>query len=266
MVDRNQLKKLNEITNQNFTISTFIDKLNNTLYYELSKLIDNMSEDDILNEDPESFVNELLKRFKITETFCQNNFNCTLAELNNVIDVQSVNKLIDYETYLSLINHCNEIIDQFFGYDNDNDKNKQTDYSKSLGTYLFELDNDDKIGKYYGEIDYDPKDEELRSGPIVIYKDYNTQKNEVLIGKFGEYHYDIMPLDLFDKVTINNVGREYVSYCYFYAPYCAYIDKYNGAFHESEVVNTLKNDSRIKKVYLSPGQNGGKLKRLAKKN
>lgn len=259
LVNRNQLEKLNEITNQNFTISTFIDKLNNTLYYELSKLIDDMSEDDILSKDPESFVNKLLKRFKITETFCQNNFNCTLAELNNVIDVQNVNQLIDHETYLSLINHCNEIIDQFFEY---NDYK----YTTSLGRYLFELDNDDKIGKLYGRISYNPQDEGLRSGPIVIYKDLNTQKNEVLIGKFGEYHRDIMPVDLFDKVAVNNAGGCYISYCYFYSPYCAYIEEYNGAFRESEVIDTLKNDPRIKKVYLSPGRRGGNLRRLAKKN
>lgn len=128
--------------------------------------------------------------------------------------------------------------------------------------YLLELDNDDKIGQFYGEINYDPWSPMLRSGPIVVGKEKDNNNTYVLIGKYGEHHINVLNRhkDIKQKIG-NNINEAFL-----YGK-CAYVNKYQtgGQLSNTEAVEILKNDPRIEKVYLSPGKSGGQLKRLAKK-
>lgn len=135
--------------------------------------------------------------------------------------------------------------------------------------YLLNLDNDDKIDQYYGSINYDPHDLGNRDAPIIVCREFNednTWKDHILIGTLGEHHYHVQDRhpELMQRCLRDN--KLWCSECYLFGK-VAFIEKlgFSGYSSEKEVANILRTDSRILKVYLSPGRNGGLLKRLAKK-
>lgn len=134
------------------------------------------------------------------------------------------------------------------------------DSLQNIYKYLLELDNDDKIGQFYGNIDYDPWNPDIRSAPIVVCKD--DDQTYVLIGKFGENHRGVLQR----HPDISKKCGDNFNEAYLYGE-CAYVDpsRSAGKLNSDEAVQILKNDQRIKKVYLSPGRRGGQLKRLAKR-
>ena len=135
---------------------------------------------------------------------------------------------------------------------------------KNIYEYLKELDNDDKINQFYGEIDYDPHDLWFRKAPIVVYRDFTCKpvKDIVLIGPDGDNHPNVIKVNNIGPKATKN-GQLYISECYWYDP-CAFIETTNGSYTVQEVARILKKDPRVFKVYLSPGPRGRKLKRLAK--
>ena len=200
---------------------------------------------------------ELLNSSIINDQFCQEHFNCSLDEFNKYginTNNYTLKQLILNNDYTELENFARNIIIQQIKEYTEKAHGKRN-------KYLLELDNDDKIGQFYGEIDYDPHTVQFRDAPIVVYKDFtDANKDKILIGKFNEAHIDcIRRIDksIFDK------SKGYISECYYYEP-SAFIDKTNGKYNIDEVAKILKADSRIEKVYLSPGMRGGALKRLAK--
>lgn len=201
---------------------------------------------------------DLMKLPIITDEFCQDHFGCSLADFNKLsIDTSryKLKQLITDDDYQELTDYLKKILKQQI-------KEILENTHEQRNKYLLELNNDDKIGQFYGEIDYDPHTIQFRDAPVVVYKDFlDNKKDKVLIGKFGEAHIDCINRE--DKDVFNK-SNGYVSECYFYAP-CVFIDTTNGKYSIDEVAQILKNDSRIKKVYLSPGRRGGQLKRLAKR-
>ena len=188
----------------------------------------------------------LINSFNIDDKFCQDNFNLSFNQLNGIFNFSSYKTLdfVNYKDWTELYNYTIDLFDSV----NISDRNK----------YLLELDNDDKIGQFYGEIDYDPHNISLRNGPIVIYRNNDTKEDKVLIGEYGDCHSDLFP-------QMINSDKSYFGRGYWYKP-CAFIDgDHLTGYNLNELVEALKADSRIKKVYLSPEQHDGRLKRLAKR-
>lgn len=268
------LKQFNEITNNNFTKQSFQKIFEDALSEELmSDLIQYIKVhfnyfvyEDLTKNNQTQYeqliyknIDKVINNFKCTDEFTSYYFNCTLKQLNMVIDTHDINEYITDDIWDTLMDTYVTCVDELLA-----EEPTQMDFDVSPGQYLFNLDNDDKIGQFYGEIKYDPHDLLVRDGPIVIFKDKkDNNRDKVLIGTFEQHHVDIMPNDIIERAKFND--KEYVSECYYYHPRCAYVDVANGAYTIDEVAQILKNDSRIKKVYLSPGSNGGPLKRLAKK-
>ena len=203
------------------------------IYQLIPKIINNIK----TKHNIRSKLIELINSFIVDDTFCKENFNISLS---NILSLSPTINLVLENDFNELENYVLDIYDQL----HIKDKNK----------YLLELDNYDKIGQYYGEINYNPHNVSLRNGPIVVYKDKNN-KDHVLIGNYGDFHHELI---------LKNHDNKYYGRGYWYKP-CAFID-YKGqiGYTTNELVNILKNDSRIKKVYLAPdGAQGGKLKRLA---
>lgn len=203
------------------------------IYQLIPKIINNIK----TKYDIRSKLIDLINSFIIDDKFCKENFNVSLS---NILSLSPTINLILDNDFNELENYVLDIYDQL--------------HIKDRNKYLLELDNYDKIGQYYGEINYNPHNISLRNGPIVVYRDKNG-KDHILIGNYGDFHHELI---------LKNHDNKYYGRGYWYKP-CAFID-YKGqiGYTTNELVNILKNDSRIKKVYLAPdGAQGGKLKRLA---
>ena len=196
------------------------------------------------------FGDKLFKKYVNIDQILKDHFNCTREIFKKYIttDLMHIDRA-------NLNQEIHKKIQDFSGL---------TNYKNDIYKYLVELDNDDKIGQFYGEIDYDPHSLSLRKAPIVVYRDFTSKpiKDIVLIGNSGDNHLSLINRDNIGHKATDN-GQLYISECYWYDP-CAFIDTTNGAYTIDEIVQILKNDPRIKKVYLSPGSQGGMLKRLAK--
>lgn len=205
------------------------------IYQLIPKIINNIK----IKANIRNKLINLINAFIVDDIFCKENFNLSLS---NILSLSPTINLVLENDFNELENYVIDIYDQL----HIKDKNK----------YLLELDNDDKIGQYYGEINYDPHNTNLRDGPVVIYRDKNN-KDHVLIGNYGDFHHEL-------NTENCNYDNYHYGRAYWYKP-CVFID-YQGqiGYTINELVNILKNDSRIKKVYLAPdGAHGGKLKRLA---
>lgn len=150
-------------------------------------------------------------------------------------------------------------------------KNQSTRFTRAKD--LLTLNDDDKIGvKNSTSIDYDITNDHVRTNPIVIVNDINTNKDYVLIGPKGWSHgfYILERLDTdCNKYNINQNNYK-MGYGYLLKD-IAFVDEQGDALQVGytfeEEVNILKNDPRIKKVYTTPGRpapNGGPITRLAK--
>lgn len=268
------LQNINETSNKQYTFKSLFDKFSELIcgyiYRDLYSIIDMyMSEKSQFIHTARSikyiikyfvyFLNRYIQKFKITEEFCQEHFNCTYEDLDRILHFSKRMypiKDTDKETLITdAIKELKSIINNLDTTD--------------IYQYLAELDNDDKIGEYYGEIDYDPHNVLIRSGPIVVYRDFsiNPPKDVVLIGKRGEHHITCIEReDPSIPEKCKNDGIQYIDESYFYEPYCCYIEKNRAqGYSENELVQILKADPRIERVYLSPGMKGGQLKRLARR-
>lgn len=266
------LNKINKANNKQYTYDSLSDKISELacgyIYQQFYSIINEFitQEQQLINTSQSigpvfkafrEVIKNYAQNFKITEEFCNNHFNCTYEDLNKLFHFANKQYIINSKDYEELISDSFHELSIAIHNMNNSDIYK----------YLAELDNDDKIDQYYGEISYDPHNLLIRSGPIVVYRDFsiNPPKDIVLIGAAGEHHSTCIKKkdpEIFNKCINNNVS--YMDECYFYKPYCCYIeqDRVSG-YSADEVVKILKADPRIERVYLSPGKQGGKLKRLA---
>ena len=254
--NKHNLTIFNKLAGKNYTIDSLHQQISKLicgyLYIELPKYLKETKEE--INNAPGAIIRilnytiyNIINNFKITDQFCKEHFNCSLNDFNkyafNISEFMTIDLLLSKD--------YNELYDDFAKMVQETDNKVAINRRQ----YLLELDNDDKIGQYYGEIDYDPHDVDKRDAPIVIYRDLNNI-DHVLIGRFGQNHIDIYP---------NEYNKDYMSECYYYKP-CAFIEKITiKGYSIDEVTRILINDPRIKKVYLAPGHlTNSKLKRLAK--
>lgn len=238
--------KVNTLTNGNISYEKLKQRISNlicgNIYPKLARFIQQIK----LRTDIRNRLETLINSFNIDDKFCQENFDLSFNQLNDIFNFSSYRTLnfVNYEDWTELYNYTVDLFDSI----NINDRNK----------YLLELDNDDKIGQLYGEIDYDPHNVSLRNGPIVIYRNNDTKEDKVLIGEYGDYHSELVP-------QMTNPDKAYFGRGYWYKP-CAFIDgDHLIGYSIDELAKILKADPRIKKVYLTPNSRNGKLKRLAKR-
>lgn len=138
---------------------------------------------------------------------------------------------------------------------------------------LSQLQDDDKIGiKNSTSIDYDITADHVRSRPIIIIHDINTNKDIVMFGPNGVSHGYYIQNKLLADCTKHNIEVDSTKMGYGYALHnIAFVDEQGDNFQygysNNDIVNILKNDPRIKKVYTTPGHpapGGGPITRLAK--
>lgn len=238
--------KVNALTNGNITYEKLKQRISNlicgNIYPKLAKFVPQIK----LRTSIHNQLATLINSFNIDDKFCQENFNLSFNQLNDIFNFSSYQTLnfVNYKDWTELYNYTVDLFDSV----NISDRNK----------YLLELDNDDKIGQLYGEIDYEPHNVSLRNGPIVIYRNNDTKEDKVLIGEYGDYHSDLVS-------QMANSDKAYFGRGYWYKP-CAFIDgDHLIGYSIDELAKILKADPRIKKVYLTPSSRNGKLKRLAKR-
>lgn len=139
---------------------------------------------------------------------------------------------------------------------------------------LMKLQDDDKIGvKNSTSIDYDITADHVRSRPIIIIHDMRTNKDMVMFGPNGSSHGYYIQNKLPYDCAAKNIEADPNKMGYGYALHnIAFVDEQGDNFQygytNDEIVNILKNDPHIKKVYTTPGHpvpGGGMITRLAKK-
>ena len=139
---------------------------------------------------------------------------------------------------------------------------------------LLNLQDDDKIGiKNNTFIDYDITDDHVRTNPIIIIYDLNTNKDVLMIGPKGMSHRGYIENKLNEDCIEKDINPDPYKMSYGYLLInIAFIDEVmdnvNVGYTFDEVVRIMKNDPRIKKVYTTPGHpcpGGGPITRLAKK-
>ena len=138
---------------------------------------------------------------------------------------------------------------------------------------LLNLQDDDKIGiKNSIIIDFDITNDAVRDRPIIIVEDINTHQSHVLLGKEGQSHGMFVSLDLDNMCEKENIIMDMnkIGYGYLLGP-IAFVDETPDGlqigYTNEEVINILKANPRIKKIYTTPPKRGkgGPITRLAKK-
>lgn len=123
------------------------------------------------------------------------------------------------------------------------------------------------------EIDFSPENDHERSKPIIVAKEFlddGTTKNHVFFGEKGWNHGSVIRKysNFLNTKCLNELNSPVIS-CAYLVGEVAFADPdrmYNGFDTIEEVINTLKQDPHIKKVYnLPPKPTGGNVTRLAKK-
>lgn len=151
-------------------------------------------------------------------------------------------------------------------YLQENKKNKIDIRAKDLLTLNDKIN--DKI-----RIDYDISDDLIREKPIIVVQD-DQHKNYVIFGHLGDSHGRCVKSKVEPFCVKNNISVAKVGYGYLLGD-IAFIDymplhKLNDDYpylSDNELIDILKNDSRIQKVYQNSAysmKNGGMIKRLAK--
>ena len=267
-----RLVQFNKITGKQYTEDSLSKKLSSlicgTIYIQLDKFVKRGVALSVrgriydVKQGAASALREICAESVITDEFCHDHFNCSLEQFNRFgkcVENVSDRAFISDTDWKELFDYFYDKVDQAV---QDITSSARIERNK----YLLELDNDDKIGQLYGEIDYDPHNTQFRDAPIVVYRDFSDGgKDKIIIGKYGEFHINcIKRVDPTIETKCQSELGTFLSECYFYKP-CAFIDTTNGDYSIDEIAKILKADSRIRKVYLSPGRRGGKLKRLAKK-
>ena len=133
------------------------------------------------------------------------------------------------------------------------------------------LSKDDSIGSET-KIDYDITADHVRTKPIIIIQDANTKENYVMFGPNGSSHGFYIQNKLLSDAQAKNINIDPYKMGYGYLlGSIAFIDKNPDnnqfGFTNDEILNIIKNDPRINKVYQTsshPMPGGGMIKRLAK--
>ena len=137
------------------------------------------------------------------------------------------------------------------------------------GKSLLELH--DEIGDETS-IDYDITADHIRNRPLIIVHDDNTNKDFVMFGPRGASHGSYIRNKLLADAAEQNikVNAYKMGYGYLLGK-IAFVDEKPDenqfGYNDEEIVDILKNDPRIEKVYLTgghPHKPGDKIKRLAK--
>lgn len=143
-------------------------------------------------------------------------------------------------------------IRKYIGYKNDKIRN-----TRALD--LLQLQDDDKIGvKDSTSIDYDITNDYVRTSPIIIINDINTNKDFVFIGPKGFAHSTYIEEKLKDDMAAKNIiANDYKMGYGYLLKNIAFVDEHGDNFligySLEDEVNILKNDPRIKKIYTTPG-------------
>jgi len=163
-----------------------------------------------------------------------------------------------------------QLIDKIYNFiSNKNDKVREQRHIDILN-----VKDDDKIGvpnSLY--LDYDITNDYVRTRPFLIVKDKNTGKDYVMRGPKGYAHSTFAGERLFkdaEKKGIEIDTNNYLGYGYMLGNDIAFIDEkpdsYQIGYSTNDVINILKNDPSIRKVYQTPSLQGkGYVTRLAKK-
>lgn len=194
------------------------------------------------------------------------NKNEILQEMNytDVTD-ELWHKIIHSYIYMKYVDLTNKIR-SYIGVKNDGVRN-------SRANDLLALNDDDKIGiRNSTSIDYDITNDYVRTRPLIIINDENTDKDYVFFGPKGSAHSTYVENKLQDDMRIKNVtpNKYKIGYGYLLGSSIAFVDEQGDNFQVGytleDEVNILKNDPRIKKVYTTPGKGklGGPITRLAK--
>lgn len=146
---------------------------------------------------------------------------------------------------------------------------KNTKQKKERGLNL--LNKDDSIGSET-KIDYDITADHVRTKPIIIIQDANTKENYVMFGPNGSSHGFYIQNKLLSDAQNKNIDIDPYKMGYGYLlGSIVFVDKNPDnnqfGFTNNEVLDILKNDPRINKVYQTsshPMPGGGIIKRLAK--
>jgi len=173
----------------------------------------------------------------------------------------------EWENIIDIFNepYYNEIIKKI--YDLTAAKNSKLKINRSKN--LLELH--DGVGESTN-IDYDITNDYIRTRPIIIVQDING-KNYVLFGRRNSSHSDYvanyLPEDCKKlNITLNNYKMGYGYLLGKIAFVDQVFDELAKGYTFDDIVNILKNDPRIVKVYTTPNNNrkpgGGKITRLAR--
>lgn len=233
------------LTDENISYKSLSNKISSTICDNIRHKLHEYMSSIHYKSDIRYQLIKLTNSFKIDESFCTKNFNIPFMKLNDIFHFTQY-KPIQFINDSDFMNLYNSAVDIY-----------ESAHIADINKYLLELDDDNKIGQFYGEINYTPHNISLRDGPIVIYRQKSTNKDVVLIGSSGDYHSDL-------GQYIHDADQQHYDYGYYYRP-CAFIDEARcTGYTTNKLAQILVADPRIKKVYLSPaGINGGKLKRLA---
>lgn len=202
---------------------------------------------------------------KYLTEYLYNNYSTINQDLDLPIpSYQTWRKLVD--TYI--LSHADQLAPKI--YDLLSAKNSQLKKERAID--LLNLNDDDKIGvKDSTTIDYDITNDYVRNRPIIIVKDINTRQDYVFFGPAGSSHGFYVANKLAADCQAKNiqVDETYLGYGYLLGN-IAFLDENPDnlliGYTNAELLQILKNDPRIKKVYTTPphrGQ-GGPITRLAK--
>ena len=181
------------------------------------------------------------------------------------------NKAISHEKWEDLVK---DVIDKCDANYNIFVKIRDLVNAKNLGKKITRsnelLNNNDEV-RYSTYINYDVTNDYVRTRPIIIIRDIK-EIDHVFFGPLGTSHGDYVQNKL--QADINSKGIQSDNYHMGYGYLLgniAFVDEIGDelqiGFTLDEIINALKKDPRIKKIYTTPPNRytGGIIKRLAKK-
>lgn len=208
------------------------------------------------NGDPDGSGREYYFIFK----YLYDNYEILNKYLGINLRQKAYNDILQYfltEYYPDLINKIIKLI----GYKNDSLRFQR---SKDL------IQNDDEIGQKT-PIDYDPTADHVRTRPIIIIKDKNTNRDYVFFGSKGASHGSYIETKLMSDAAMQNIDVDpyYMGYGYLLGK-VAFVDEtgdnYQFGYTLNDEVDILKTNPKIEKVYQTgghPHKPGDKVTRLA---
>lgn len=260
-------------------INKYIDKQNKHIFQKLTTYIDKnlrkiflsfkLKKDNENNMYTQSWTDtgDGIEREYLYEYLFYNK-DKILKEINVNDKIKASKWNVIVEQYLD--DFYPQLIDKIYNFiSSKNDKVREQRHIDILN-----VKDDDKIGvpnSLY--LDYDITNDYVRTRPFLIVKDKNTGKDYVMRGPKGYAHSTFAGELLFknaEKMGIEIDTNNYLGYGYMLGNDVAFIDEkpdsYQIGYSTNDVINILKNDPSIRKVYQTPSLQGkGYVTRLAKK-